>query len=159
MELAAEHEAGAEAGADREEDEVLDAARDASPLLAERGEVDVVLERHRQLEPLGELVARAPPSRPGTFVERRRRSRRDDARHADDHPVEKIARQAARLDERRCELRDASTPLRLGGRRARRPGAHDVAARSQIAPRRKRAPRSRPSTSAASGTRSKKTAP
>ena len=44
VQLAAQHEPGAEAGADREEDEVVDAAGDAPPLLAERGEVDVVLD-------------------------------------------------------------------------------------------------------------------
>ena len=48
MELAAQDEPGAQPGADREEDEVLDAARDARPVLAEGGEVDVVLEGDRE---------------------------------------------------------------------------------------------------------------
>ena len=57
VQLAAQHEPGAEAGADREEDEVLDAPGDAEPLLADRREVDVVLERHRESEPRLELGA------------------------------------------------------------------------------------------------------
>src|SRR5438445_151177 len=55
MELAAEHQPGAHACADREEDEVLDALRYALPLLAEGGQVDVVLERDRQAEGALEL--------------------------------------------------------------------------------------------------------
>src|SRR5262249_41135167 len=45
--LAAEHESGAEAGTDREEDEVVDSPGDAQPLLSAGGEVDVVVESDR----------------------------------------------------------------------------------------------------------------
>src|SRR5262249_62111714 len=44
VQLAAEDHACAHAGADREEDENVDAARHPPPLLAEGSEVDVVLE-------------------------------------------------------------------------------------------------------------------
>src|SRR5581483_9258116 len=52
-------EPGAEAGADRDEDEVVDAARHASPLLAECGQVDVVVQEDRDPEPLLELAPEA----------------------------------------------------------------------------------------------------
>src|SRR5262249_35992622 len=60
MDLAVEHDAGTEARTDREEDEVVDPARDTEPMLAERREVDVVVERDRQLEAFRELVAQRP---------------------------------------------------------------------------------------------------
>ena len=66
VELAAEHEPGAHARADRQEEEVVDAACDALPLLPERGEVDVVLEPHREPEP-------SPRGRPRTSRPRARR--------------------------------------------------------------------------------------
>ena len=50
MELSVQHDPGAKTGADRDEREVVDAARDAAPPLAERGEVDVVLDPHRVAE-------------------------------------------------------------------------------------------------------------
>src|SRR5213078_4673636 len=50
VELAAEDDACAHARADREEDEIVDATRNSLPLLTERGEVDVVLQRDRQAE-------------------------------------------------------------------------------------------------------------
>src|SRR5262249_61590308 len=56
VELAAQDEAGSEAGADREEDEVVDAACDPTPALAECGEVDVVLDRDRRPDARGELA-------------------------------------------------------------------------------------------------------
>src|SRR6185369_17499601 len=52
LELAAEHEPGAEPGADREEHEVVDAAGDPEPPFAERSEIDVVLDRDGSAEPL-----------------------------------------------------------------------------------------------------------
>src|SRR5581483_9453302 len=47
VQLTVQHEPRAHARADREEQVVVDAARDAAPLLAESGEVDVVLEPDR----------------------------------------------------------------------------------------------------------------
>src|SRR5206468_3723730 len=55
MQLAAQHESRTEARSDRDEREVVHAARDAAPLLAERGEVDVVLEVDRAVEPRANL--------------------------------------------------------------------------------------------------------
>ena len=126
VELAAEHEPCAHAGADGEEDEVGDAARDALPLLAQRGEVDVVLERDREVERRLELVAETSrPSSPATFsVSCSVPSRGDHAGHADDDAV----------DQRGVECGRARAARRVGGRsrrsrlrrprwRARRPGA------------------------------------
>ena len=147
-----EHEPGAEARADREEREVVDAARDAEPLLAERGEVDVVLERDGQPEPRARARrrARAPRARamsdvrahgPGVAV--------DDARDADDDAVDPLGRELGRGDQRVAQRRRSRRARRRRRRRAaRRPGARaPPRARSQSAPRRNRAPRSRPSTS------------
>src|SRR5207244_12985967 len=55
VQLSAEDDSATQAGADRQEREVLHAATDAEPLLAERGEVDVVVERDREREPVGEV--------------------------------------------------------------------------------------------------------
>ena len=51
LQLAAQHEPRTEAGSDREEHEVVDSARNTVPALAERGEVDVVLDRHSHAQP------------------------------------------------------------------------------------------------------------
>ena len=163
VQLAAQHEPGAEAGADRDEDEVVDAARDAAPLLAERGEVDVVLDRHRQSEPLRELAREAVALEPG-HVRRERDARRlalDGARHAEHDAVDRARLDAAAASNERVEQRDRverrGCASRSGSSTSWRARISPV--RSQIAPRTKRAPRSRPSTNAASGTGSKKTAP
>ena len=106
MELAAEHDPGPHAGADREEDEVVHAARHAQPALAERGEVDVVLERDRQPEARFELGLEGPPLEPGHVrgeLERPVRGARD-SRHADDDAVDQLAGQARRRDERVAKL-------------------------------------------------------
>ena len=69
VQLAAQHEAGAEAGADGEEDEVLDAPRHAAPALADRGEVDVVLDASPAARAASRRsLAQSRPSRPGTLV-------------------------------------------------------------------------------------------
>src|SRR4029450_13597730 len=60
VQLALEHEAGAHASPDREEDEVRDAARNAGPALAERREVDVVLEGDRKSQTLAQVVCQGP---------------------------------------------------------------------------------------------------
>src|SRR4029079_1577615 len=61
MELAAEDEACAHARTYREEDEVGDPSGDALPALAKRGQVDVVLERHREIEGSLQLAGEAAP--------------------------------------------------------------------------------------------------
>jgi hypothetical protein len=50
VQLASENEAAAQTRAYRDEREVVDPASDTAPLLAERSEVDVVLDVHRLLE-------------------------------------------------------------------------------------------------------------
>ena len=60
VQLALEHEPGAHAGPDREKDEVRDATRNAGPALAERREVDVVLERDGESETLAQVVREGP---------------------------------------------------------------------------------------------------
>src|SRR5262249_24944168 len=72
MELAAQDETCAEARSDGQEEEVVDAACDAEPLLAEGREVDVVLDRHLQLEHPPCLGSERHPLEPGN------------ARHVDD---------------------------------------------------------------------------
>ena len=91
VELSAQHEADAEAGADRQEDEVVDAARDALPLLAQRSEVDVVLEGDREAEPRLEFAAKLAALE---IREVRQmdlpRSRVDHAGHADHRAVDQV---------------------------------------------------------------------
>ena len=114
MELAAEHEPGAHPRADRQEEEVVDAACDAPPLLPERGEVDVVLEPHREPEPRLEGVRERRALEPGDVRRERDRAplRVDDAGHADDDAVQEPVVQAGRLDERRPEAGDLGEDAR-----------------------------------------------
>ena len=107
VQVAAQHETGTHAGADGEEGEVVHAAGDAAPLLADGGEVDVVLEAHGNLEAPSQL-------RPeGVALETRHAGRQadaagcrvDDPGHSDDRAV----------DPRRVETRR--------GRRAHRAAA------------------------------------
>ena len=129
VQLAAEDEAGAEAGADREEREVVDPARDALPALTERGEVDVVLERDRQAEASRSSPPNSAPSRPATLVASvSARLGVDDARDADDDAVDQARGQPGRLER-----------ARRGGRdRLERPSASDAASstscRARISP-------------------------
>ena len=60
VQLALEHEPGAHARPDREEDEVRDATRNAGPTLAERREVDVVLEGDGESQTLTQVVRESP---------------------------------------------------------------------------------------------------
>ena len=59
VQFSSEHETGSHAGADGQEDEVVDAARGSAPAFADRCEVDVVLEHDRQVEPLAQLLGEA----------------------------------------------------------------------------------------------------
>jgi hypothetical protein len=96
VELAAQDEPGAEPRADRQEDEVVDAARDATPPFAERREVDVVLDRDRHVDPRRELVAEAVALEARDILRQRDLSRGvDGARHAEHDAV----------DELRCGVR------------------------------------------------------
>ena len=65
VERAVEHDAAADAGAEREHDEVVGAAARAEPPLGERGGVRVVLDRRRHAEALAQHVARRDVLRAG----------------------------------------------------------------------------------------------
>ena len=54
VQLAVDHQSGADAGAERDQDRHLHAGRRADPVLGEGGGVDVVLHGHRQAQPFGE---------------------------------------------------------------------------------------------------------
>src|SRR5205823_14761051 len=105
MELAAEDDACAHARADREEDEIVDAVRNSLPLLTERGEVDVVLERDRQAEGALQLARECStfetadvlgqPQQAGPFL--------DDARDADDDALDAAGIEPRRLEQRRVQ--------------------------------------------------------
>ena len=91
MEVAAQDEADTKTRSDRQEHEVVDAAGDALPLLAERRQVDVVLERDGEAEPALEVgseltaleireVRQMDPTALGV----------DDARHSDHRAVDEV---------------------------------------------------------------------
>ena len=108
VQLAAEDEPGAEPGADREEDEVLHSPRDPLPALADRGQVDVVLDRHRQAEPIADVVAPVPPFEAGDVRRQPELTgvRIDDAGDADNRTVDQLGREPAGLGERVSEDAD-----------------------------------------------------
>ena len=121
MELAAQHEAGAEPGADREEDEVLDPASDALPLLADGGEVDVVVDDDGDARAAPRPRRRsAIPSRPAKLREADDARRElDDAGHADDGAVDQLRGQpvASTSESRSASIASstaaASAPIEL----------------------------------------------
>ena len=93
VELAVQHETRTQARTHREERKVLDAACGTAPLLAERGEVDVVVHRDPQAEPIRHLVAKRAslerrevrePDDAGRCI--------DDAGNTDDDAVDEIRR-------------------------------------------------------------------
>ena len=95
-------------GADREEEEVVDTARDPLPVLAERGEVDVVLERDGEAEAVLEVAAERDALEPRDA--RRQRDPAplgiDDAGDADDGAVHERAVEARRGHEARAQVGD-----------------------------------------------------
>ncbi len=100
MQLAAQDEPGTEPGADGEEGEVVTLAGDAAPALAERGQVDVVLHRRREPDAVGHLRRERPALEARQVGETHRPGGRvDDARDADDDPVEARRQPARRADE------------------------------------------------------------
>src|SRR5262249_14376437 len=118
VQLSSEDEADAETGADREEDEVVDTPGDAKPLLAERREVDVVLEGGGDPEAALELLADRPAveRREVREVERRivgvdHPGQTDDG--AVDEPVVEAGRPYERLAQRADRVEGG---LRVGGR-------------------------------------------
>ena len=64
VQLAAEDEPQSCAGSDRQKGEVLDPACDARPPFADRGQVDVVVERHRYADAFLHLGAEGSPFEP-----------------------------------------------------------------------------------------------
>ena len=101
MQLALEHEPGAHARPDREEDEVRDATRNAGPTLAERREVDVVLQRDGEREARAQVVRESPALEPldvGGEAELAG-ANLNHSRNADDRTVDQIAVEPARLDQ------------------------------------------------------------
>ncbi len=107
VELAAYDEARAHAGPDRQEDEVLHSPGDTEPLLAERGEVDVVLERDRQLEPRPQFGAEGlalEPWNAGGEIDALG-APLDDTGDTDHDTVDAVGREPCRGDERVAEPR------------------------------------------------------
>src|SRR5919204_661244 len=108
VQLAAEDEPGAGAGAHRQEDEVVHAARDPAPALADRREIDVVLERHWEPEARFELGPEAASLEARDVrgeAEPATRRGIDDTRHAHDDAVDELRRQSGRGHERLVERR------------------------------------------------------
>ena len=136
QQLAVEHQPGAEAGADREEGEVVDAARHAAPLLAERREVDVVVDPDRDAEALLELGAEGAALHPGHVVGEVHVAglRLDDAGDADHRAVDDRVGQA-RGGHQRVAQRGH------GRQRGLRVGALHVVARAHRRRRGRTAPR------------------
>ena len=126
LELAAQHESRAEAGADGEEHEVVDTAGDSESPLAESCEVDVVLDADRRAEALLEIGAVASPVEPGNV---RREPHGavallDDARYADDHLVDQLGVEGRGAREVVAKPDDRLERARRGQRpRARHPAA------------------------------------
>ena len=104
VQLAAEHEAHAHAGADRQERKVVDTAGDAGPPLADRGEVDVVLERDVDAELLAQLPAEGAPFEArdvrGREVQRGRPVGIDHAGHSEHDSVDPLDRERSGGDQR-----------------------------------------------------------
>jgi hypothetical protein len=108
MQLAAEDEARTEAGPDGQERKVVDPARNAAPTLADRGEVDVVLEDDRDTEAApepGPEVAAFEPRHVGREAECAGLDV-DDAWDAHDDTVDQVGRPTARVEERGAKVDD-----------------------------------------------------
>jgi hypothetical protein len=108
VKLAPEHEARPHARPDREEGEVVDAPGDSLPALADRGEVDVVLEPHGKLEGSAQRFCENRALEVGDV---RRESNRpvgrvDGTGNADDDAVDELPSESGHIDERVDELRD-----------------------------------------------------
>ena len=100
VQLTAEHESHAQARADREEREVVDAARHALPFLAERSQVDVVHERHLEPEPAVQVVAEHHALELEEMGQAESPLGVHDAGHPDDHAADPLAARVGGLDQR-----------------------------------------------------------
>ena len=108
MQLAAENEPDAHSRPDRQECEVVHAARDPQPALAERCEVDVVLERDGETEALAHLVAECAALEARHVRCELQRSGRgfDHARNPDHCAVDQLGGNVADLDQRVVQRHD-----------------------------------------------------
>src|SRR4051794_28883482 len=109
VQLAPQHEPGAEAGSDREEHEVLHPLPHAAPVLADGRQVDVVVDRHRHTQGLLERGPDPHPLQPRDVPREPDRSGRflDHARHPSDDAVERMGRQAAGDEQPVAQVTDA----------------------------------------------------
>jgi hypothetical protein len=130
VQLAAQDEPAAEAGADGQEREVVEPDRDAPPLLADRGEADVVLHRHRHAEPLLQRGADRQPFEPGDVARQPDLAARrlDHARHAGHRAVQRARRQGAGRQQAGAQVgRSVEHDLHVGA------GQLDVVAGAHLA--------------------------
>ena len=108
VELAVEHESGPHSGPDGEKHEVVHTARDALPVLAECGKVDIVLEGHRQIEAITEGAAERDALEPrdaGREVDLPS-LRVDDSGDTDDDAVDQVVGKACSLHQAEAERGD-----------------------------------------------------
>ena len=106
MELAAEHDAGTEAGPDRDEGKVVDAASDATLALTECRKVDVVLEGQRQLESRGEVGGECRSLEPGHICREPDVASLHCTGNPEDDAVDRLPGHAGRAEQRADETRD-----------------------------------------------------
>ena len=135
VQLAAQHEPRAEPGADREEDEVVDAVGRAAPALAERREVDVVPHRDGESQRLAQLAPVQTPLEAGDVGDETDPVAvgLDGAGNADDDAVDRHALEAGGGDERVAQGGDGREH-RVGvrARRSRCCAARRPAARGSL---------------------------
>ena len=105
MQFAPEHDADTGAGAHRQDREVVHALGDAAPLLADGGQVDVVLERDREGQRVAERLRESLAAQPDDAAgEADHVPRPDHPRHADDGRVDQVLAQPRRLEQRSAHL-------------------------------------------------------
>src|SRR5262249_3886708 len=108
VELAAEDDARAHSGADREEDEVVHTTGDALPPFAQRGTVDVILEPDRQAERSLELARERPAVDAGDVLDDPHDARPalDYPGDADDDGIDAVGIESRRLRQRLAQALD-----------------------------------------------------
>jgi len=125
VQVAAEHDGRAETGSHGDEREIVESACNPAPALAEGGEIDVVLERHRHAEPGLELVTEIDVAQAGDVAGKGYVPVvADDARNADDrvHHHSGLHREGV-----------GGFDARVGDRRDVHAAALDVPARTDVA--------------------------
>src|SRR4029077_3586459 len=104
--LSPQHETRPQPGTDRDEGEVVDAAGDPSPLLAEGGEVDVVLDRRGASEPLAQVARELRTLETGDVLGERDPASSNGARNPDDETVDQFVAHPGAVAQRRGERCD-----------------------------------------------------